>query len=441
MEDTFVVEGGHDVQGEVWVSGSKNAGLPLMLASLLLPGTCELQGIPHLTDIDSMGRILEHLGATVRRDRCDNLHIDSTNVHPRAIPHTLSSKVRFSFLTIGPLLARFGKATVSFPGGCQIGARPVDEHVRGLEKMGASVRIRDTEVQASASQGLSGAVIRLSTPTVGGTIHIMLAACQATGTTEIRNAAQEPEIADVARCLVSMGVRIQGIGTGHLVINGKGQTSLHPYRWRVMEDRIETATFLVLGAMAGTPLIVRGCQPDYHAVLIETLEALGAEVIVQAAVKSITVYKAKRLSSAVAIQTGPYPAELATDVQPLLTTLLSVSSGTHIVRETIYEQRFHQARELNVLGADITSVDSQTVVINGQDHLRGGVVTATDIRAGASLVLAAIVAQGMTVIRRVDFIDRGYEALELKLAGIGVFIRRVSEVDHPGALNARGPSI
>ena len=438
MGETFVVHGGREVKGEVRVSGSKNAGLPLMLVSLLLPGTFELQGVPHLADIDHMGRILEHLGAKIRRDHCGSLHIDSTDVRPRAIPDTLGRKVRFSFLVIGPLLARFGRATVSSPGGCQIGSRPVDEHVRGLEIMGACVRIKGTEVQASASHGLSGAVIRLSTPTVGGTIHIMLAACRATGTTEILNAAQEPEIVDVAQCLISMGVPIKGIGTDHIVVQGKRRTCLRPYRWRVMEDRIEAATFLILGAMAGTPLIVRECRSDHQSVLINILEALGAEVIVQADKNSITVHKAKKTNSAVAIQTGPYPVWLPTDVQPLLMTLVSISRGTHIIRETIYEERFNQARGLKLMGADIISLDSKTVMINGKDHLQGGVATAIDLRAGASLVLAAVVAHGMTIIQGVDFIDRGYEALETKLAGIGVLIRRVPcGTDPPNTVDAR----
>ncbi|KAJ5220102.1 hypothetical protein N7468_009306 [Penicillium chermesinum] len=413
----LAIEGGHDVTGDIPVSGSKNAGLALLAASLLASGPSILEGIPPLSDVARMGRICESLGAIVER-ASDSLRIDTTHVGSLDVPDRLTRSLRASILTLGPLLARFGVAKLCPPGGCAIGARPIEEHVKGLEKMGAKVTVTERSIEACAPSGLHGAAIHMQTPSVTGTMNLMMAACLASGVTYISNPAREPEVTDLANCLISMGATIQGAGTDHITICGRDKL-LTPYKYTVMEDRIEAGTFLILGAMAGDPLAVHNCTAEYQTVLIQKLRAIGAQIDINE--RSIIVRKA-RCPVAADIQTGPYPA-YPTDLQPQLMALLSKAQGTSRITETIFEERFNQAAGLIAMGADIC-VDGQDAVISGVRELSGGMVAATDLRAGASLVIAAIAAKGRTVISGSHYIDRGYYGLQNKLRKLGVKVRR-----------------
>jgi UDP-N-acetylglucosamine 1-carboxyvinyltransferase len=425
MPDTFVIDGGHDIAGDIHVSGSKNAGLALIAATLLTTGKSSLEGVPSLSDIGNMGQILRFLGADVSHVD-ETLQIDTTNAISRYIPTQLTSSLRASILVLGPLVARFGYAKLNRPGGCTIGGRPIEEHVRGLEKLGARVKVTDDYIEAHAS-GLCGADIDMESPSVTGTMNLMMAACLAQGVTRMYNAAREPEIVDLANGLVSMGADIQGIGTDHLTISGCGKT-LSSLQYKVMEDRIEAGTFLILGAMVGNPLVVHRCKSEYQTALISKLRAMGA--LLKVTGNSITVRKAAR-PRPVNIKTGPYPA-FSTDLQPQLMALLCLAHGRSKITETIFEMRFNQSVSLVALGADI-QVRGRTAFVTGAKELSGTAMSATDLRAGASLVLAAIAAKGRSEIGGIQYIDRGYHELEKKLKIIGAGIKRLpgsAEINH-----------
>lgn len=415
-----MIQGGRDIIGDLYVSGSKNAGLALMAAALLASGTSTLDGIPRLSDIESMGDALGYTGARIKRTS-ESLRIDTTQIRHSDIPERLTRSLRGSILALGPLVARFGSARLCLPGGCAIGARPIEEHVEGLEKMGARVSIVDGCVQAHVPSGLHGAVLSLKTPSVTGTMTLVMAACLARGVTHINNAAREPEVVDLADCLISMGASVFGAGTDRLVIAGR-DALLCPYRYRVMEDRIEAGTFLTLGALAGNPITVHGFRAEHQASLLQTLRASGAHFQVHG--DSITVRKAVR-PVAVDIQTGPYPL-FPTDLQPQLMALLSTAQGTSLISEAMFEQRFGQAEGLISMGADICIHDN-VAVVSGATRLSGATVRATDLRAGASLVMAAVAARGVTIIQDVQHVDRGYCRLESKLKAVGVVIVRVHD--------------
>ncbi|GIJ98747.1 hypothetical protein Aspvir_000867 [Aspergillus viridinutans] len=409
------IEGGRDVVGDVYISGSKNAGLPIMAASILALGESTLERAPVLTDIENFASILRYLGGTVIW-RSNSLRIDTTHMESRELPASLTRTPRASILALGPLLARFGHAKISLPGGCTIGRRPIDEHIRGLEKLGACITLTRRAIEARVPRtGLQSAVLQLRTPTVTGTMNLILAACRARGVTHIRNAAREPEVVDLCHCLISMGMVIQGVGTEHLEIYGK-DTPLHPYNYQVMDDRIEGGTFLVLGAMAGNPLRIHGCREEHQTVLIETLRTVGAHITIETPAV-IMIIKASR-PKAIDITTGPYPA-LSTDLQPQLMTLLSISQGVSRIHETVFERRFNHVAGLLAMGAKIHLV-GQNAVIHGVERLAASTVAATDLRAGASLVIAAISAEGVTIIQGLEHVDRGYERLRDKLSRIGV---------------------
>lgn len=418
----IAIEGGHNVTGDIHISGSKNAGLALLAASLLAAGQSTLEGIPPLSDIASMGHICESLGAVIERTS-DSLRIDTTNLGSLDVPDRLTRSLRASILTLGPLLARFGFAKLCLPGGCSIGARPIEEHLKGLEKMGADIKVTEGSIEARAPSGIHGATIHMQTPSVTGTMNLMMAACIAFGVTYIYNPAREPEVTDLANCLISMGAMIQGAGSDRITIHGRDKL-LAPYKYKVMEDRIEAGTFLILGAMAGNPLAVYNCTAAYQAALLKKLRAIGAQIDVNE--RSIVVRKASR-PVAVDIRTGPYPA-FPTDLQPQLMALLSIAQGTSRITETIFEERFNQAAGLIAMGADIR-LDGQDAVISGVRELSGGMVAATDLRAGASLVIAAIAAKGLTVISGTHYIERGYYELQSKLRKIGVKVKRLRSFD------------
>lgn len=418
MTSIIAIEGGHDVSGDIHVSGSKNAGLALMAASLLASGQSTLEGIPPVSDIDSLGRICQYLGANIIHTS-DSLQIDTMNLGSLNVPDRLTRSLRASILTLGPLIARFGFAKIYLPGGCSIGTRPIEEHLRGLEKMGACIKVTEGSIEAYAPSGLHGATIYMQTPSVTGTMNLMMAACQASGVTYIYNSAREPEVTDLAHCLISMGAMIQeGVGSDPITIFGCDKPLL-PYRYRVMEDRIEAGTFLILGAMAGNPLAVHGCTSKYQTALIEKLRAIGAQIDIR---KSSVIVRKAICPVAVDIQTGPYPA-YPTDLQPQFMALLSIARGTSRITEMVFEDRFNQSAGLIAMGAAIC-VDGEDAVISGVGGLSGSMVTATDLRAGASLVIAAIVAKGITVISGAQHIDRGYCGLQRKLEKIGVIMTR-----------------
>ncbi|KAJ5613306.1 hypothetical protein N7510_006500 [Penicillium lagena] len=422
MTNIIAIEGGHDVAGDIHVSGSKNAGLALMAASLLASGQSTLEGIPPVSDIGNMGQICQFLGANVIRTS-DSLRIDTTNLGSREIPDRLTRPLRASILMLGPLIARFGFAKLCLPGGCSIGTRPIEEHVKGLKKMGACIKVTGGSIEAYAPSGLHGVTIQMQTPSVTGTMNLMMAACLASGVTYIYNSAREPEVTDLANCLISMGVMIQeGVGADPITVFGCDKPL--PYQYKVMEDRIEAGTFLILGAMAGNPLAVHSCTSEYQTALIEKLRAVGARVDIKK--KSIIVHKAIR-PMAVDIQTGPYPA-YPTDLQPQFMALLSIAHGTSRVTETVFEERFNQSAGLIAMGAHIC-VDGQDAVISGVRELSGSMVAATDLRAGASLIIAAIAAKGVTVISGTQHIDRGYYGLQSKLEKIGVNVKRSHSFD------------
>lgn len=374
-----------------------------MAASILALGESTLERAPVLTDIENFTNILRYLGGTVTW-RSNSLRIDTSHMENRELPASLTRTLRASILALGPLLARFGYAKISLPGGCRIGKRSIDEHIRGLEKLGARITLTQSSIEARVPcTGLRDTVIQLGTPTVTGTMNLMLAACRARGVTRIRNAAREPEVVDLCHCLISMGMVIHGVETDHLEIHGR-DIPLHPYNYRVMDDRIEGGTFLILGAMAGNPLRIHGCREEHQTVLIEKLRIVGAHITIETpAIIAIT----KAINpKAIEITTGPYPA-LSTDLQPQLMTLLSISQGVS------------QIHEMEVVG--------QRAVIQGIERLVASTVAATDLRAGASLVIAAISAEGVTTIQGLEHIDRGYERFKDKLSRIGVVFRKVEE--------------
>ncbi len=416
--DALRIVGGRPLKGELKVSGSKNASLPILTAALLAEGQSTLRGVPDLADVRTLEALLAHTGARVERVG-DHVLIDATAVERPEAPYDLVRTMRASFLLLGPLLARCGRARVSLPGGCAIGARPVDQHLKGLARLGADIHIEHGYVEARAPK-LTGAEVVFDVPTVGGTEHLMLAASRAQGVTVLRNAAREPEIVDLARALTAMGARIDGAGSEAITVHGVD--ALRPFAHTVLSDRIELGTFLVAGAIAGDPLTVRGGEPEQQAVLIDKLREAGAEIEVEG--KDVRVRRPSR-ARAVDVHTAPYPG-FPTDMQAQLMAMLTLASGTSVIAETIFENRFMHVAELERLGASMR-VEGGRAIVHGVERLSGTVVMATDLRASACLVLAGLVADGETVVRRIYHLDRGYERLSDKLAAVGARIQRFRE--------------
>ncbi len=417
--DAFIIQGGTRLDGTVRVSGAKNAALPLMAATLLAPGEHVLENVPSLMDTRTMTRVLETLGARVRVT--DHVcRIDTASVQSVEAPYELVKTMRASVYVLGPLLARFGEARVSLPGGCAWGPRPVDLHIKAMQELGARVEIEHGYIVARAPQGLTGCRFRFDLVSVGATGNLLMAAVRARGETVIENTALEPDITQLAEYLCAMGADIEGIGTARLVV--RGVEALRPARAAIIPDRIETATFLVAGALRGGPLRVVGSQPAHCGAVLDTLAEAGATVA--AAGDTITVGRPAR-PQAVNVTTAPFPG-FPTDVQAQVMALLAVASGTSVVTDTVYHDRFTHVPELLRLGADIR-LEGNAAVVRGVERLSGCPVMATDIRAGAALVLAALAAEGETRISRVYHLDRGYERLDEKLAAAGAAITRVRE--------------
>ena len=424
--DKIVVEGGQPLNGEVQISGAKNAVLPILCATLLADEPVEISNVPHLHDVVTTAKLLAGLGAgitvdqgTIGRGSESGVVVDPRSVNSHVAPYELVKTMRASVLVLGPLLAKYGDAEVSLPGGCAIGSRPVDLHIKGLQALGAEINVDHGFIKASAKR-LKGARHVFEMVSVGATENVMMAAALAQGTTVLENAAMEPEIVDLAECLKAMGAKIEGAGTGRIVIEGVER--LHGGKHSVVADRIETGTFLVAGAMTGGRVVARKARPDTLDAVLDKLTEAGAHISVDG--DRITLDMGGRRPKAVNITTAPHPA-FPTDMQAQFMAMNCVADGVGVVNETIFENRFMHVNELLRLGADIR-VDGHTAVVRGVPKLSGAPVMATDLRASASLVLAGLVAEGETVIDRIYHLDRGYENIEEKLSGLGARIRRIS---------------
>ncbi|MEF8724181.1 UDP-N-acetylglucosamine 1-carboxyvinyltransferase [Candidatus Accumulibacter phosphatis] len=418
--DKLLIEGGTPLAGEIAISGAKNAALPILCASLLSSEPLHLSNVPRLKDISTMLRLLEQMGVAVEDLGADGLLLNSRGLDNPLAPYDMVKTMRASILVLGPLLARHGEARVSLPGGCAIGARPVEQHIRGLQAMGAEVLVEHGYIQARAQGkgGLTGARIVTDMVTVTGTENLMMAAVLAKGETIIENAAREPEVVDLANCLVSMGAQIAGAGTAKIRIQGVER--LHGARHAIMADRIETGTYLCAAAATGGNIRLTNTSAANLDAVIDKLFDTGCELLIERT--AITLQAPPRLK-AVSIRTAPYPA-FPTDMQAQFMAVNCVAEGSAVIRETIFENRFMHAVELIRLGADI-KIDASNAMVTGVGHLDGATVMATDLRASASLVIAGLVAQGETLIERIYHLDRGYERIEEKLGQLGARVRRI----------------
>ena len=415
--DKLLIQGGRALSGEVAISGAKNAALPILCASLLTADPLHLTNVPHLNDISTMLRLLGDMGVGVTMDGVDGLALNGGGLNNPVASYEMVKTMRASILVLGPLVARCGEARVSLPGGCAIGARPVDQHIRGLQAMGAEITVEQGYVHAKAIR-LKGARICTDMVTVTGTENLMMAACLAEGETIIENAAREPEVVDLANCLVSMGARISGAGTD--VIRIQGVDRLHGAAHAIMPDRIETGTYLCAAAATGGDIRLVRTSAAYLDAVVDKLMDAGCEVTVER--DAIRLQAPQRLN-AVSLRTAPYPA-FPTDMQAQFMAINCVADGVATIRETIFENRFMHANELARLGADI-QIEGSNAIVRGVDHLEGATVMATDLRASASLVIAGLVAHGETLIDRIYHLDRGYERIEEKLAKLGALARRI----------------
>lgn len=414
--DYIEIEGGVQLHGHVRVSGAKNAALPIMASLLLTTGETRLRNVPRVRDVVTFGQVLQALGAKMCLDGSE-LIIDTTSIDRFEAPHNLVKTMRASFLVLGPLLARYGQARVSLPGGCAIGARPVNLHLQGLQALGAALELTQGYVQAYADQ-LQGATIALPTPTVTGTENIMMAAVLAKGTTIIDNAAREPEVVDLADVLTQMGAHLTGAGSSRIIIEGVSR--LEPAAHDIIPDRIEGGTFLVAGAMTGGDVTIDNCCPAHLTALLEHLRAIGAAIEVgDDWVRVIGRERAYPIN----LVTAPYPS-FPTDMQAQMMALLTRADGRSIISETVFENRYLHAAELSRMGAEI-HLEGADAIVMGVPQLHGAPVMATDLRASASLILAGLVARGITTVSRVYHLDRGYEQIEAKLAALGAKIRRL----------------
>jgi UDP-N-acetylglucosamine 1-carboxyvinyltransferase len=415
--DKLRIRGGRPLEGEVRVSGAKNAALPIMCAALLSARPLRLSNVPQLMDVRTMAKLLRQMGVAAEPPADGRMVLHAARITDPTASYDLVKTMRASVLVLGPLLARCGQAKVSLPGGCAIGQRPVDQHVKGLQAMGANIAIEHGYMHASAER-LHGARIVMDMVTVTGTENLMMAATLAEGTTLLENAAREPEVLDLARCLAAMGARIEGAGSD--VIRIHGVSALNGAEHTVMPDRIETGTYLAAAVAAGGRVRLLGAAPESLDATLEKLREAGAQIRVAGA--SIDIEASARPKS-VSVRTAPFPG-FPTDMQAQFMALASIAEGTAVITETIFENRFMHALELQRLGADI-SIQGNSALVRGVERLQGATVMATDLRASAGLVIAGLVAEGETVVDRIYHLDRGYEALEQKLSALGARIERV----------------
>ncbi len=417
--DKLLITGGNRLHGDVVISGAKNAALPILCASLLTPDTLHLSNVPSLNDISTTLKLLAQIGVQSQWGNPAELTLNAGNVTSLEAPYELVKTMRASILVLGPLLARFGEARVSLPGGCAIGQRPVDQHIKGLTAMGAEIRIEHGFVMARAKR-LKGTTIRTDMVTVTGTENLMMAAVLAEGRTILENAAREPEITDLAELLIKMGARIQGHGTDRIVIDGVD--ALHGAEHRIVADRIEAGTFLCAVGAAGGDITLRNAAPETMGAVLDKLKEAG--VGIECGPDWIRGYMNQR-PKAVGFRTYEYPA-FPTDMQAQLMALNTIADGTAVIVENIFENRFMHVQELRRMGANI-DIDGHTAVVKGIPELSGATVMATDLRASASLVIAGLAASGQTTIERIYHLDRGYEHMELKLRQLGADIQRIKQ--------------
>jgi len=423
--DKLLVEGGQRLHGAVVVSGAKNAALPILCASLLSAEPLILRNVPRLNDVNTMERLLTQMGVALDARTPGVVTLDARRIDWPLAPYELVKTMRASILALGPLLARCGEARVSLPGGCAIGLRPVDQHVKGLEAMGATIDLEHGYINATGR--LRGATIVFDMPTVTGTENLLMAATLAEGTTTLENAAREPEIVDLARCLTAMGARITGAGSDRITV--EGVAALHGATHAVMPDRIETGTFLAAVAATGGDVAVRGAQADSLEAVMDKLREAGATIDIERdpgnAMRTDTLrIRRDGPIQAVSLRTAPHPG-FPTDMQAQFMALATLAQGTSVITETIFENRMMHVQELKRLGADI-EVEGSTAIVKGVDKLTGADVMATDLRASACLVIAGLIAEGRTTIDRIYHLDRGYERIEEKLSALGARISRVA---------------
>ncbi len=415
--DVIKVEGGLPIHGEVTVEGAKNSALKLMAATIMAPGVNTLTNVPNISDVHVMGKVLKRLGATIDVVDEHTLVIDTTNVNNWETPYELVAKMRASTAVMGPLLARFGKAVVAMPGGCNIGARKIDLHILGLEALGVEFEVAHGNIHASAPNGVIGTTVTLEFASVGATENLIMASVHAKGTTVIDNAAREPEIVDLANMLNEMGAKVRGAGTP--VIEIEGVSELHPVTHAVVGDRIEAGTFIAAAAMAGGPVRVRGFNPDHLGLVLKKYEAMGVKI--EREPDGVIASSEGRLKS-VDIQTLPFPG-FPTDMQAQTMAMLSLADGQCVITENVFENRFMFAGEIARMGADIR-IEGHHAIVRGVERLSGAQVESPELRGGASLVLAGLVAEGETTVSNIYHIERGYERFVEKLRGLGANVWR-----------------
>ncbi|QLG88817.1 UDP-N-acetylglucosamine 1-carboxyvinyltransferase [Chitinibacter bivalviorum] len=415
--DKLKIIGGNPIAGEITISGAKNAALPILCASLLTADTLRLTNVPQLADVKTTQKLLQGMGMRVMTDNVHEYELTANNITSTIAPYELVKTMRASILVLGPTLARFGEAQVSLPGGCAIGARPIDQHIKGLQAMGAEIVIEHGYVKATGK--LKGCRFRSDMITVTGTENLLMAATLAEGTTILENAAREPEVVDLAECLIKMGAKISGHGTDTITIEGVKE--LHGANHAIVADRIETGTFLVAAAAAQGKILLKNTRADILGAVLDKLVEAGAYIETGDNWISLDM---KQRAKAVDIRTLEYPA-FPTDMQAQFTLLNAIAEGTGVITETIFENRFMHVPELARMGAKI-KVDGHSAIVTGVEKLSGATVMATDLRASASLVIAGMIADGETIVDRIYHLDRGYEHIETKLAGVGVQIERIS---------------
>ncbi len=420
--EVIQIEGGYPITGEVRVEGAKNSALKLMAATLMAPGINELTNAPNISDVHIMAQVLEELGAKVEVKGPHDLLIDTTDVNTWVTPYHLVAKMRASTAVLGPLLARFGKAVVAMPGGCNIGARKIDMHMLGLEALGVNFVVDHGNIHASAPNGIVGTLVTLEFPSVGATENLLMASVHAQGVTTIDNAAREPEIVDLANMLNEMGAKISGAGTPLIEIEGVPE--LHPVSHRVVGDRIEAGTFIAMGGLVGEPVTVRGFDPQHLGLVLKKYELMGLTVEREA--DGVTVWRTGPIKPT-DIQTLPYPG-FPTDMQAQTMTLLATAAGDSIITENVFENRFMLAAELNRMGADIR-IEGHHAIVHGVEGFSGAPVTSPDLRGGAALVMAGLVADGYTTVSAIHHIDRGYESFVEKLQSLGAHVERIAAPD------------
>jgi UDP-N-acetylglucosamine 1-carboxyvinyltransferase len=416
--EKLLIEGGTSLQGDVRISGAKNAVLPILAATLLAEGPMQIANVPHLQDVTTTMELLGRMGVSLTIDEYMNIEVDTSTIKEFFADYEVVKTMRASILVLGPLLARFGKAEVSLPGGCAIGSRPVNLHLRGLEAMGAKIEVKGGYIHASAKR-LKGAHLVMDIVTVTGTENLMMAAALADGTSVIENAAREPEVTDLANCLIAMGANIEGAGTDTITIHGVKE--LKGCRYSVLADRIETGTFLVAAAITSGHVMVKDTQPKILESVLQKLDKAGATI--NCGDDWIEIDMRDRRPKSISLRTAPYPA-FPTDMQAQFTALNCIAEGSCAITESVFENRFMHVQEMQRLGANI-KVEGNTAIVTGVEKLIAAPVMATDLRASASLILAGLVAEGQTVVDRIYHIDRGYECIEEKIAQLGANIRRV----------------